>query len=247
MSDWDRLFRLALIYLLSGRSPYAIEGIFNPPWTFVVLVPAVWLPGLLPNLLPAAALIFAAYRKRKSYLIPIVGLSFPFVALVFYANLDWLVLLGTLTQGSTSLFLLTTKPQAGALAFVAQLKGKTWRQIMLMFAPLVALSLVFLALYPDWLQNTLVALNDDQRIRNFSLFPYTVPLALPLLWRCYQRQDVLYGVLATLCLAPYYYVHSYVPALFLIAERNWKLGLALSILSWVVVLLIRQGIIPLQL
>lgn len=247
MSDWDRLFRLALEYFLSGRSPYAVEGIFNPPWTFVFLAPFVWLSGLLPNLLPAAALIYAAYKQRKSYLIPIVGLSFPFAALVFYANLDWLVLLGTLTQGTTSLFLLTTKPQAGVLAFVAQLKGKSWRERVLLFAPLLAATLIFLVLYPDWVSNTLFALNLDQRVRNFSLFPYSFPLAIPLLWRCYQRQDPLYGVLATLCLAPYYYVHSYVPALFLITARNWKLGAALSVLSWVVVYLIRQGVIPIEL
>jgi hypothetical protein len=247
MSDWDRLFRLALVYFVSGRSPYAIEGIFNPPWTFVILSPLVWLPGLLPNLLPFITLIYAAYKKRKSYLIPIVGLSFPFVALTFYANLDWLVLLGTLTQGSSSLFLLTTKPQAGALAFVAQLKRKTWRQRLMLFVPIVIVSGLFLILYPDWVSNTLLALGYDQRIRNFSLFPYTIPLAIPLLWWCYQREDPLYGVLATLCLAPYFYIHSYVPALFLIADRSWKLGVALAILSWVLVLLIRLGVIAIEL
>ncbi len=211
------------------------------------LAPFVWLPALLPNLLPAVALIYAAYKKRKSYLIPIVGLSFPFAALTFYANLDWLVMLGTLTQGPFSLFLLTTKPQAGALAFVAQLKGKTWRTRVSLFAPIVMVSLFFLLLYPDWVSSTLFAVGYDQRIRNFSLFPYSIPLALPLLWLAYKREDPLYGVLATLCLAPYYYVHSYVPALFLIAERNWKLGAALAVLSWVLVFLIVQGVIPIEL
>jgi hypothetical protein len=247
MSDWERLFHLALNYFVSGRSPYAIEGIFNPPWAFVILAPFVWLTGLLPNLLPLIALIYAAYTKRKSYLIPIVALSFPFVALTFYANLDWLVLLGTLTTGQSSLFLLTTKPQAGALAFVAQLKSKTWRQRLMFFVPIIAAALFFLILYPDWVSNTLFAFGYDQRIRNFSLFPYTIPLAIPLLWWCYQREDPLYGVLATLCLAPYYYVHSYVPALFLIANRNWKLGVALAVLSWVVVFLIRAGVIAIEL
>jgi hypothetical protein len=161
--------------------------------------------------------------------------------------MDWLVMLGTLMKGPASLFLITCKPQAGALAVVAQLKGKSWRQRVMLFAPIVIASLVFLLMYPDWLTNTLYAVGYDQRIRNFSLFPFTIPLALPLLWLAYKREDPLYGVLATLCLAPYYYIHSYTPALFLIADRSWKWGAALAALSWFVVFLIVQGVIPIDL
>lgn len=247
MSDWENFFRPALLYFLSGRSPYAVPGIFNPPWTFVILSPFVWLPALLPHLLPAAALTYAAYKKRKPYLIVIVGLSFPFLAQLAYGNIDWLVMLGVLTQGPASLFLITTKPQAGALAFVSQLKSKTWRQRVLLFVPISIVTVVFLFMYPDWISNVLFAVGFNQRIRNFSLFPYTIPLAFPLLWLAYKREDPLYGVLATLCLAPYFYIHSFVPAMFLIAERNWKLGIALALLSWLVVFLIVLDIIPIDL
>src|SRR5690349_14769522 len=169
MSDWEFYYVPALLNFISGKSPFASPGIFIPPWTFIFIAPFVWLPSMIPHLLPAAALTYSAYKKRKPYLIPIVGLSFPFIASIGYGNVDWLVLLGVLMQGPASLFLITTKPQAGALAFVSELRSKTWRQRVMLFVPIVIASIVFLFIYPDWIDGMLFAIGYDQRIRNFSL------------------------------------------------------------------------------
>lgn len=251
MTDWERYFLPAVQQLWQGISPYSSVYVFNPPWTFLLLAPLGLLPpgvGVLAGyVLPWAALIYAAWRRRKPYLIAIVGLSFPFTALVLYGNLDWLVLLGVVTPGWFGMFLLTTKPQAGALAFVAALKDRTWRERALLVLPLAVGGGALVLLFPDWLGNVAFAAAYDQRERNFSLFPWTIPLAFPLLWLCYRRKEPLWGVLASLCLSPYFYAHSLTPALFLIADKSWKWGVALAIASRVFAALVGAGVIPMKL
>lgn len=252
-TDWARYFLPAVELLLRGIDPYQSIYIVNPPWTFFLLAPVGLLPrglGLVIGaLLPIMALVYASWKVRKPYLIAIVGLTFPFIDLCLYGNLDWMVLLGVLTTNSLSPFLLTVKPQAGALAVVAQLgqmRGKSWKDYARVFAPFLVIGGLLLLLFPGFIGYMLTFNARLTEVSTFSLFPYSLPLVPPLLWLAYRRADPLYGVLASLCISPYFLFHSVVPALFLIADRNWKWGVVANLLTWGIVALVLLRVISFQ-
>jgi hypothetical protein len=254
-TDWITHFLPAIQRLLHGGDMYKDIFVLNPPWTFFILSPA----GLLPNqiavwvgtILPIIALFYAARKMRKAYLIAIIGLTFPFIELCAYGNLDWMVLLGAITTSTLSPFLLTVKPQAGALAVVGQLgkmKGKSWKEYVKVFGPFVIIGTPMLFIFPGFIHNFLIV-NDrlpGLSAANFSLFPYTIPLAIPLLWFSYKRSEPLYGALASLCISPYFYFHSVIPSLFLIANKNWKWGIAANLFTWAIFVLILIHVIPIK-
>ncbi len=220
----------------------------------MMLAPAGWLPErlavIIGTLLPIVALTYTSWKVRKPYMIALVGLTFPFMELCIWGNLDWMPMLGMLSINALSPFLLAVKPQAGALAavgYLGSLRGKNWKEYVRVFGPVIVIGIPLLFLYPGFLHNLFVVNNRLPNISNFSLFPYTIPLAVPLLWLSYRRADPLYGALASLCVAPYFYFHSIIPSLFLIADRSWKWGVAVNVLTWVIFALIFLKVIPITL
>jgi hypothetical protein len=67
---------------------------------------------------------------------------------------------------------------------------------------------------------------------NVSLFPWSLAVALPLLWYAVQRRDPLLAALATPLAAPYIALYSLAPAIALLARRHWALGLLSNVASW---------------
>jgi hypothetical protein len=76
-TDWFRFFRPAS---LSLSDPYEVDGILNPPWTFVILYPLALLPGAWGAgalaLLSAGAVVMYAQAPGK---ILAIILSAPFI------------------------------------------------------------------------------------------------------------------------------------------------------------------------
>jgi hypothetical protein len=252
-TDWITHFLPAVERLLRGGNPYSDIFVLNPPWTFMMLAPVGLLPHslavIIGTLLPVAALVYASWKVRKPYLIAIVGLTFPFAELCVYGNLDWMVLLGMLTINRLSPFLLTVKPQAGALAVVGQLgkmRGKPWMDYVRLFAPFVIIGTLLLLLFPDFVHNLFIVNYRLANIANFSLFPYSLPLVPPLLWLAYKRGEPVYGALASLCISPYFYFHSIIPTLFMIAHKNWKWGVVANIISWIIFTMIIFKMLPIS-
>jgi len=256
-TDWIRHFLPAILRLLSGGDIYSDPLVLNPPWTYLMLAPVGILPRSLAiwmgTLMAIAAIAYAAWKVRKPYLIALVGISFPFMSLCLYGNLDWIVLFGVLFTNAASPFLLTVKPQAGALAIVGVLgkmrqQSKPLKDYVRLLLPFIVIAPILLILFPGFIQNFL---GLDERLpqvtnANFSLFPYTLPLVPILLWFAYKRGDPLLGVLASLAISPYFYFHSIIPAMFMIADRNWKWGLVVNLLTWLVVFLILIKVIPIE-
>ncbi len=247
MNDWDTCFALATLIVLGGGNPYWVAWYYNPPWMTFALAPIAWLPPVAAMLLPLVVLAYASYKVRKPYLIALVGLSYPFVAQSLYANVDWLVLLGVVVKGPLGAILVTTKPQTGGLAFIAELREKTWRQRFLFLLPLALVIGIATLMFPEWIDRILHPTILIAGNRNFSLFPYSLILFPFALYWCWKRSDPLWGVVASLCVAPYYYVHSYLALMFLLADRNWKLGLAFSAVLWGLFALVYTGVIQLNL
>jgi hypothetical protein len=248
-NDWSLSFAPAALYWLTGQNPYTTPLPFaSPPWSLFVLSPLVWIPAEFAMLLPALALLYCAYRVRKPWLIPIVGLSFPFIAATAYANIDWMVMVGVVAGGRIGMILNTVKPQAGAFANVALLSQEpTWRGRFTLLMPLLILALVTIPLYGAWLGGMTTISTDTGTVRNFSLFPYSIPLGVIGLYLAWTRQSVLWGVIASLCLAPYFYIHSFMPLLFLIAHRDWRAGIAVNAAFWGILLLIVSGAVSISL
>ncbi len=253
-SDWARYFLPAIEYLLRGVDLYQYVYTVNPPWMYVLLAPIGWLPQQAAlwagAIMPVVALVYASWKVRKPYLIALVGISFPFIELCVYGNLDWMVMLGALHMNNAlSPFLLTVKPQAGALAVFAQLgkmRGQSWKAYVRLFAPFVLISIPLLLLYPGFFQYASSFNTRLAEVQHFSLFPYTLPLVPPLVWLAYRRRDPLYGVLASLCLSPYFLFYSLVPSLFFIGKHSWKWGLAANLLTWVIFALVLLGVITIR-
>ena len=246
-NDWSIYFVPATRAFLSGQNPYTfVPGYASPPWTLGLLAPLVWLPPLLAMALPLLALLYLSIRRRKPYLLALVGLSFPFIAGSVYANIDWLVMLGVAIGGPLGVILDTVKPQAGVFAILAEVSArKKTASRLLLILPLCLLALVSIPLWSGWLHN-IVSVGGHQD-RSLSLFPYSLPLGIVALYLAWRRKSPLWGCIASLSIAPYWYIHSLMPLLFLVADRNWRAGLALNAASWLLVGLIISGIVPVQL
>lgn len=236
MNDWARHFYPQALHWLTTGQPYT-DGSFNPIWTMPTLAPLFFLPVVFAYGFALLALGYYAYKRRKPHLIPIVGLSSPFVALVIYANIDWLVFLGIAFADWRSPILLTIKPQSGVLALLAILKGKSWWDVVKMFAPLVLIATVLTIAYPTWISDMLSS-SPTRYPWNLSPFPWLIPFGIYLGYLAYKNEDMLAGVVGSLCIAPYFHYYSLTPALLLLAERHRTVGLVLSLLSWIPVILL---------
>lgn len=242
MNDWDTFFVPAVRAFLEGQSPYSVEGFFNPPWLVFLLTPLAWAPPGLAMLFPSLALLLAAHRRRKPWLIPIVGLSFPFLAASVYANIDWLPMLGLAYGGAAGPLLVTVKPQAAGLAVIAFFRRQGARALL----PLAAAVALGFILWPGWPADMLAGDILSAEGRNLSLFPYTLPLGIAAVWLAWRRGSLLWGCVASLSLAPYYYIHSLLPLLFILANRKWWLGVLGALGSWGIVALSLAGVISLE-
>lgn len=242
LNDWDAYFVAAIKAIFEGKSPFSVDGYYNPPWLLFLLAPLAWIPAELARLLPAAALLLASYHRRKPWLIAIVGLSFPFIAVSSYANVDWVPMLGVAYGGMAGPLLVTTKPQAAGLAVVAYFKDGGWK----IFVPLIVVAAISTLLWPSWPLDMLSGDTLSQRKRNLSLFPYTIPIGLWSIWMAWKKEDVLLGCMASLCLAPYFYIHSLLPLIFVLADRRWWFGVLATLGTWLIVFLSLWGVISLE-
>jgi hypothetical protein len=232
----------ALRKLLSGGNPYSIKGFYNPPWLLFILMPLMWIPWYGAMILPMIALTLAAHKRQKWWLIPIVGLSVPFLAQTIYANVDWLPLLGIAYGGASMPLLVTVKPQSAGMVVVTYLHRKR----LIYFIPLIVAVIISFILVPDWISWMLKGGKLSQKGRNLSLFPYSIPVGLVALWLAWKREDALWGTVASLSLSPYFFIHSLLPFIFLLTDRRWWWGLIASALTWGILVLSMVGVLHLD-
>jgi hypothetical protein len=94
--DWSTVFRPAAREMLYLRSPFSVEGFFNPPWTAMVLIPFAVFPEQVGRvLLIFVGLIAYAYIAYKlggsKWAITAIVLSPPVMYNMLNGNIDWLV------------------------------------------------------------------------------------------------------------------------------------------------------------
>ncbi len=197
---------------------------FYPPW----LVYVQWLtwPGLIG--LSCAGLIIALYQRYASPLVMGVAfLSWPFLWLLFVGQLDGLILLG-LTGLPWLTPLATLKPQISVFAFMAD---KRWLAILILWLLFTILIWGFWPLdmfnYDSRWEDLYEGATQPQ---NISLWPWSIPLALTLLW--FSRGDMDMLMLAGTFVTPHLIPYSYVVVLPAIARVKQWLAVTLVVISW---------------
>lgn len=197
---------------------------FYPPW--VVYVTLLSWPGVIG--LSCAGLAVALYQRGA---VPLViasaFVSLPFLWLVFLGQIDGLALLGlTCLPWLAPLALL--KPSISVFAFLAN------KRLALTFIVLMLVTIAMWGLWPlDMLnyrarwQNLFA---DASQPQDISLWPWSVPLVLILLWLSRGDMDML--MLAGTFVTPHLNVYSYIIVLPAIARIKPGLALTLVAISW---------------
>ncbi len=263
-SDFYRYFYPAARAWLSGGSPYALEGVYNPLWAWWVLGPlaawpldAAWWGWML---LAVALLLLSLLLLRRPHPLALLALLLSPAALVHLAMGQWAVwaLLGVLllqrrqpmVQGA-GLFLLSLKPHLG-WPFLLLTAPRAWP------LPLAAL-LLSLLVQPRWVPEFLAGLQAEPPVGYQNLLlarsltlgtPFLVALALAavgmVLWAIVHFRPDRRWQLALLCcvvlfLTPYHRVYDNVllfhPILLLTEKHPWA-WLPIVGLLWLPLLLI---------
>ncbi|RMF74982.1 MAG: hypothetical protein D6740_01555 [Alphaproteobacteria bacterium] len=234
--DWYDVFRPAGEAILQGRSPYAVDGFYNPFWGALIAVPFAMLPEPLGRgvwfavsflLYAVAAVRFGARRGALAAFMvsPVV------VQGLHNGNVDALVLLGMGLPGAAGVWLAMLKPQisAGMLLWWG-FDGVRKRD----FGTVCALvACVALAVVTGWHPWEWVAALEVTRW-NVSLFPAGVPVGLGMVTTAVCRDDVQAARAAGGWLSPYMTFHSWVGAMTM-ALNDTRVAIAVCAGLWFVV------------
>lgn len=225
------LLAFALLYFLAGFIPPGFDWniffgqrtapSFYVPWIYWILPLLTW---PLVVVLTLTALGWATWRRKGSPLaILLVICSLPVMWTLYLGQLDGLALLGLcLMPGAVPVALL--KPQLTVFAMLSDRRR--------LVAALIW-GIVSLAVWGGWPLAMLSRVNSDWQAvqpQDISLFPWSVPFVLPLLWWSRGDEDMLMaaGSLMTPVLIPYYFI-VLMPGL---ARLSWPLQLLCWALSW---------------
>ena len=231
--------------------PYVVRGFYNPPWFAVPLTALGWLPDLLSQSVNAylnfavTVLVVVRYGGTPRSIVWTLT-SLPFATLMVYGNVEWIGMSAFLVPPSVGLILLATKPQTGALAAVAWVRQA--RSKLNLLLPFVAVFLFSFLVWPNWPKEALANFLAQQpppltMPENASLWPWLVPLGIVLVIGAWLFEDELLGVAATLCLTPYFVLHSATLLMALLAARAPRWALFLSLGMWVVAVVSARNLI----
>ena len=217
--DWVYGFRPAVWEMLNWQSPYNGHGVFNPPWTFILLLPLALFPpkvgALLLTILTFFSLLYIALRLGAS---PYIALSFLLIPQVAFKaitnpNIDFLAAFGFILPPQIGLFFLAIKPQIGIGVaiywfFEAWWDGG-WKKVIKVFAPIsIALLISFLIFGPYFLQG--IHLTDHEAtLHSYPLWPYALPVGFALLSLAIKQREKNISITSSQFLSPYVATYTY--------------------------------------
>jgi hypothetical protein len=238
--DWIVFAHPALMAFVRGQDPYTVvPGFVTPPWMLAMLSPLALLPpvgGVIVLILIALSGQVALCRKfGKIRLALPLALSFPMAVLLWMGQVDGIVLWGLTLGGPAGLLLLSAKPQAAGLvgliwAMRAWREGG-WKKTARLVAPTMAVAAVFALLYPNWLRGMSAASGWAWTTNGF---PWSIPLGVAMLVMAVRRDREDWAALATILLAPYANLQSWVGALALLTLSYPTEGAAASLATWLI-------------
>lgn len=234
--DWH-IFRNVGRAMVNSQDIYAEQSYFNAPWLAALLIPFALQDDATGNalifILGFVSFAYVAYRfgARKMALV-IFLLSPGVLANQVFPNVDWLVLLGVLLKPQYGLFLLVIKPQVGigvALIWLIQAwQAGRIRGVVKTFTPISLALALSIAVYGLWF---LRGSNLTSSVWNASLFPYSLPFGIVLLWFALRRLRPDWAISATVLCSPYVFSPSWSGA-FLSFARSAPAMLIATIAWW---------------
>ncbi len=245
--DWRLVFRPAARAMLTGGSPYAVPGFYNPPWALLPLLPLALLPDPLDHAvgfaLGAAVFAFVVYRLRGTPIAAgLVLLSPSALQCLYNGNIDWMALLGFVLPPRWGLFLLAVKPQIGA-ALALYWLVEAWREgrlraVWRLLWPVAAAAALALLIFGFWP----AAWRETGAMRwNASLWPASLPIGLWMLAAALRRREVRLAMAATPFLSPYVLLGSWAGVLVAAVGATGELA-AIVVGQWVLVALVALGV-----
>lgn len=204
---------------------YFKQGKVHPiwtPWTKDILQLIIPFGYPLVFALSAFGIAIRSYRYRRSpWPVALAFLCLPTLWVFFMGNLDGLLLFGLLVMPwGTPLVLM--KPQVAAFVLLARRKwllaGVVWVVISFLLWGFWPVNLLMVGT-PEW---------KAEWVQDITLFPWSLALALPLLWFSRGDQDLLMaaGSLATPHLFPYHFI--------LLAPSLARMRTGWMLLAWAV-------------
>jgi hypothetical protein len=230
--DWPLLLLCALLFsamgtLLPANGFIGFDWIlfgkeslpFYPPWT--KYVPFLTWPGLIGLTLTGVGL--ALIQRRASLPTVIMAfLSLPVMWTLFLGQLDGLALLGCVGLPWLAPLALM-KPQISIFVFLSK------KRYMAALVVTVVLSCLIWGLWPINMFNYRSYFAQGRFPQDISLWPWTIPVAVVLLWLSRGDEDMLMlaGSFATPHVIPYNYI-VLVPAMARVGQISALLAWALS-------------------
>ena len=236
--DFKQFFRPAAQAILDGRSPYSVDGFYNPPWLSIIFVPFALLPERLSWMLfySLNLVLFTLALKRlgaKIFSLVLIMMS-PYVFYsMAYGNVDSMVLLGATLPPSWGIWLILLKPQMGigivALWLYQSVLGG-WRQVIRNFG---AISLVYIG---TWLAGLHPKYDVMQLSWNINAWPWGLIPGIILLWLAIRKKSTNVAFSSSPYFSPYASPQSWMVILLPVLERPFLL-IAGILLGWLFVLM----------
>lgn len=240
--DWTDTFRPAAVAVLHNDDPYDVEEFMIVPWVLLPILPLALFSEAIGGAIFFIAGItgygYAAYKfGAKPLALGAFLLSPPVLHNLLNGNIDWIPLVGATLPPQIGLFFVITKPQIGFTMVLFWLV-ETWRQeklrgVIRVFAPVTLALLMSIVIWEFWF---LKWLDQPSTWWNASLFPWTVPIGVGLLyWGIFRERKREYVLPAGPCLSPYVLFHSWSAAIIAIVSHQ-KATLAIVAALWALVL-----------
>lgn len=241
--DWLNTYHPIALHPLQ---PYSTNSFVNAPWTAVIIYPLQMVSknvGLVLNasITLVVFIILVISRNGKLLSIVLTMTSFPVLSGISNGALEWIPALGFLFQDGIGMLFLLTKPQSGLLGGLDwYLRSKNKKLFLIIPAVTTMLSLL---IWPDWPSQLMANLQTHEvglRGRNISLFPWTIPIGIALIYYIIKKRPEngeLLGVLATSTLTPYTAFQSYSVLFTLISISYPKAAVITWVLLWIFIFL----------
>jgi hypothetical protein len=251
-ADFYENFYNAARGVFSGHSPYEPVGYICAPWGIIPLIPFALLPPMPAHGLYFATclfiLVYMAWKLRASPLTILAFILSPTViGALLVGNLDLIAVAGILFPPALGLLLLLIKPQVGAgvalYYLVDFIRSKRYLEGIKAFAPVTAAYALALVFFPIWYVRMF---NNTTNPWNRSLFPYSIPVGLFLLWAALRKRNPYFALAAAPFLAPYHTFYTYTIAQIGLLHsdvetyvRRDVLHILLTIFLWLVMLVFK--------
>ena len=221
--DWIIGLRSATWKILSLRSPYTISGIYNPPWTFIPLIPLALLPprlgAVLLSLLSFFSIIFIARKLGANLLQMVFFLAIPQFAFkaITNPNIDFLAAFGFILPPQIGLFFLAMKPQIGVAVAVFWLveswRSGGWKKVLRVFAPVSIAFLLSFVIFGPYFMGAGYLVSSEEVWWDYKLWPFGIPIGFALLTLAVRKKIMGLSITASPFFSPYVASYSWPYAL----------------------------------